>query len=898
MTINLPDYTTTQLAAQFRALIGPRFHKSDHACFWSWSGLTEGSVYDPASIPETTVTDALFPNATTLVVDSTENYPASGGLWVGPNGEDEDWEYVEYSGKTSTSFTGLVRDPLTDENTGVHSAGSVVKFWWQIEADAGSYTLTEIFSGNLSGIGIQGSMSGDLMPRRSLRNNHLVLIQNRFTDSSYTWGDWHNALVCWIIEPKVNDTYDRRASWDITLGGINEILGQLQVSPLRVGDLDLALMGNATASRQLGKQYKELHSGEFLNSNANLAPKSAVDDDPETVYMSEIMIGNDECIESGGYPDLGSAMAGFDQVHIAPYEGQGPGYRWVQMHVKPKKQTPFIANGFGNSPQFTGVVSVTAPRLIFVENIGRFSEENPYLNLDPLEPSTQLIEIAGVEISGGMTASEWWDSLAPSGGSVISPSSVCSWGAEGGARAPLPGETTRKLYLSGGSYVTSHVSTPGYSMHQWMTRQHYLLAELQGLGLTLGQDMTASYPGSSGSFVVRSGKTPCSSGLPSSGSLLLGTEYLSYTAKDHGIITVGSRGINGTVASAHKEGEIVYVFEDGIATDGWPVKTFSWQRKSGLPTLKQFYYFASPFLTRPRIVGDGLWPNDYDELLYVTGNTLSSHTHTITPKRYKWAMLLGERMTTDPYRFAVNQFKVIADPSVYDPHTHIDASTVFQVARELLLGVGIDDNLIVDLGDTPTISDFATSDDNCWTVLVDLMDRTGCYLTAERDGKISVGLHPFWKSTYSGATTHEWSRSNVSRIELDHVRGTKIGQIELEWELHDKSSYGTVRYPQIKDALGTVQKVGPFRYASEEAAGLAAQKLYTQARRPYSSTLQAATLPWATKPGLIHSITWDFAGEELPHRRSYILDRVDHRIEASGIEVVMHALQVSGAGEE
>jgi hypothetical protein len=70
------------------------------------SGNLPGRYSSTTNPPFTSATDTILTSSTSIPVNSTESFPTAGTLCI-RNGSQ--YEYVNYSGKTATSFTGLIR---------------------------------------------------------------------------------------------------------------------------------------------------------------------------------------------------------------------------------------------------------------------------------------------------------------------------------------------------------------------------------------------------------------------------------------------------------------------------------------------------------------------------------------------------------------------------------------------------------------------------------------------------------------------------------------------------------------------------------------------------------------------------------------------------------------------
>ena len=181
----IPPSRDTLHSAQFRAFIGPRWLPASDPAFFDWSVLAYGdTAYDPTQFVPC-VSQGLAAGATKLSFALSGNFwPGAGGFWIGPGAAGEAWEYCTYTGITSDgggtyTLTGLGREIVNGEQTGVHSSGARLVFWWPIACDDGQLTLTETLDQDLCAVGWSAQLSGAAFPEPVLRNGHLCLVQTR-----------------------------------------------------------------------------------------------------------------------------------------------------------------------------------------------------------------------------------------------------------------------------------------------------------------------------------------------------------------------------------------------------------------------------------------------------------------------------------------------------------------------------------------------------------------------------------------------------------------------------------------------------------------------------------------------------------------------------------------------
>lgn len=355
---------------------------------WDWTGvLVEGSGLP--SYPDTTLAVNLSPTDTQMSVADASAWPDKGGCWVGPNGANETWEYVRYTGKSGNILTGLVRETTDqDQVTGIHTAGATVHWWWPLDTAGAELEWNDVFSQNLSAIGYNFSLSG-LEAGPYLRPGHMVVVLKRELVGN-VWSAWGLFLTGWIASIDEEDDADRLGRWRVQCRDLWWHLRSRQLQGLIVrSDDNRAQNGNARTSSVLSADYKEAHSGEFTAADPDLSGRSAVDGDMGTLWISERMVG---------FPDPpdrrldlvahGVRDWAISHVHLVPYTGQSNGYRYIEF-------TCLTDGNSGNGVVFNEwlIVGVDrflnmegtsyfptthqGDRIILAENPELFAQENP-----------------------------------------------------------------------------------------------------------------------------------------------------------------------------------------------------------------------------------------------------------------------------------------------------------------------------------------------------------------------------------------------------------------------------------------------------------------------------------------------------------------------------------------
>jgi hypothetical protein len=939
--------TSRRYIIQWRAFVGPQWARDDAATFWDWSSLNYGEgTPDAISPADTTLFSDVVPAADEAILYADTGFPAAGGCWIGPKDllehAGEAWEYVTYTSLTSTTLGGLTRETINSEQTGTHIAGSVVRFWWPLTTDDGQLTFSEELDSNLAALDWRAALRGFVFPQAALRNGHLLYVQRRSVESgAANFGFWTNELVGWLQAPSASEDSSTESQWQVTAVSSGGMLNSIKAQGLRVGPPNTAVGGNASGSAALGAWYKEGQTDEFVGSNIATDPSQAIDNNQQTLYISERFVGTNN--DSNGHTGT------IDQVHITKYTGQGAGYRWIQL-VSWGNPVTFLQIWLLNQDGYAPDVGAARgdsdlpdanDLVILCENRTLFQQENPDCSCTIWEVSDTTCGIAKYEKGdwggtyeeppsgdpGGMTVAQWWDTLAPSGGALyvlakeggLEKRKRCiAWGTVNhaylfdspgewdpivdtewtgdGCTAPTAGQTIRRKWdtsdASSAGWYVDNVSTPGYMIDG--DEKLYLLVGTLGMGLTLTNDITSSVPTTAGTLYISLGSAASVDGLTASGTVQIGEEQITYSAKtsaNDGLV-VTARGANSTTAAAHVAGEVIYQIESTFATDALPLETITLIRTTGLPVPEAFKLYASRNVPQPRTPENDGWEADYVLLATETTNALETYVydHGVTvPARYRWFLLVVTAMSTDPYRLMLNEFKVNTLGTVYSATTYLATGTVFAAAQAILQGCGIPDGAIVDGGSTPTVTDYTTAPDMVMAVLADLADMTGCLINIGRDSKITIGVHPLVGGI--GSETIDWSKTTAAAYAPDWPWGRNVCQVEMEWLSLDGTTSGVTKYPATADAFGDVLRLGPIRTANAAAANAIAGTRYLLARYPFGATIQAAGAPLAARPGVAHGVNWQLGDLMLPMDRSYLIDSTDHRIGDGILTTVVHGLQ-------
>ena len=869
---------------KFRVYIGP------HHLHYDWSALSTGATFAAGLFAQRTTTGQAS-GATTLSVSAVANFPATnGGVWVGPNGSGEAWEYESYATRSGTTLT-VTRESTTDrDHNGVHTNGAKVFFFYPVTSNDGRLSIVDEIDDTMSAITWRGSISGVLAPQHVLRNGHVVVVTLSQNGGAYTI-----ALVGFVDNPQMTDDHEGIAEWSFNVVSSAALVAEVEASGVRVGDADLADAGSASASTELVLPFDERYNGDFTAASPDLGAGSAIDNDLKTLWIAEKFTGTDIWYTaSNGDPENNYTLR-FSHLYLNPPPAAGPGARFIELAVTANAYIRGMAlnsaNG-GVGPNgceiwiFNGPGDVTVGHRIFlVEDESVFSELNPLVGDATIYERREFfphILATGGEFWLRLGELNQWQARVRWGtgnGNVQHPDAPSRTWTGATVTAPASGQTMRYRYnvttgTAAARWTTSMVRHTGYNIDD--DDPIWIMVALPGLGLKLAMDTTNSYPGSGQILFINGPDDKYSTdGLPSSGTIFVGDEKISYSSKTGEYVVVSGRGTSSTTATAHATGDEVYIMDSSTPTDGYLIKSVGWVGGASAIYPKWFKIYTSNLIDNVRNPDEDDYINDWTLRANVTANVASNYAVTLSGVRVKHVLIEIMSMTTDPARPRLSEINAIVDPTLHSASQWLATSTsAGALISQILQNAGIWSGAISHSG-TTSIAESVTADDNAWTVVADVAEYAGALVTVGRDSKIAITANNFWTGTPSIMTT--WNRTSATRVQKQFRKVSPISQVILPWKAPSGGSSGKVYYPSPA-GRGTKLEKDETLYANLSAAETAARRLYFMRLYPFEATVTAADETYTKRAGEAHQIVWQFNSEMQPLDRLFLCLSAEHTL--------------------
>jgi len=886
---------------QFRAYIGPAYEPSGSPYHYQWPDIF--SLGRDITLTETTITGTLADGGTSVTLAGTPQ-ASKGGYWIGPNGAGQAWEYVSYSGVSGNTLTGLRREPTAGrEHNGAHAAGAAARQWWPVTGDNGRLALSETLDDTLAAITWQAELAGVLGPQAALRPVHLVMIQTKAPG-----GAWTNFLLGFVRQPRTRDDSRRLLAWQFQIVSVGQLMAGYSARSVRVGDLDLAKAGSAESDTPLAMAYKEYASGEYTEANPDLAGKSAIDGDPDTLWMAERFRGPAPSLT---YPsnsfDLyeGRFISG---LRIRRWPGEAKGYRWLEFLAPNAHMPGTLNNGMlacktaaaAVSINFDGLATSPGDLIVFCENQALFRQANPLANplalfevggpfFDALDPAGDAL---AVYIGG------WYPTVAyGTGGTPKAPGNLTgrSWSGPT-IPAPGPGQVIRYDYVAGASAANQYFRLDYVDMAGYRNggEDPWVKVSLPPLGLTLRDDITASSPAAGSVLYLMKGDAGGTDGLTASGVLQIGMEQISYAGRVPGKgVTVTGRGYGGTTAAAHTAGDVVRVLDtDGVASVGQLVKAITVSRKRA-PAIESFKIRIANG-DSARTPPEDSHDEDYSIVAQPASNAALSYTVALSPaRRVTHAIVEIDHMAGALSRPRINDIEIVADGAAFDSNLALAVQDAAFVAGKVLTNAGLPAGAVSMTAGAGDLDDLQTAEgESAWAVAADLAARTGLLLDCTRLGAAALGPNGLIAGALSPGTT--WTDVNAQSVEMVQAYSAAVGQVQIPYRLPDGTT-GFAKYPSESAFTSEQVLIEPeTRFGSLAAAQNAAQRLYIRRRYPLQLVVVCAEGQPTVRPGAVVRVQWTLGfgtGMQQINRLGVVL-AADHEISGGVWRTVLTVAQL------
>lgn len=286
----------------FKAYIGPRPvmpNDAENYGKWDWFSAI-GDDYDPLPyLGRGTLAGNLGSSSTGPIVRFGPSIPVTGGLWVGPNGSTETWEYIAYHSSADASST--LKRQSQPPNSSLHTVGAPWYFWYPLDTNNGQFEYVQEVSDNLSARTWTAKLSGVQAPAMILKPEHMIAI-TYFA----TWfpgdvpipdpEDFPLFCLGFIEKVSMKQNGKGEGTWSIDIVSTARLLQGTSIPGVRMGPLNIALEAEASASSSLGAAWKltlpqredaSLPEIDIITPQEDFSASNAVDENEDTLWVSD-----------------------------------------------------------------------------------------------------------------------------------------------------------------------------------------------------------------------------------------------------------------------------------------------------------------------------------------------------------------------------------------------------------------------------------------------------------------------------------------------------------------------------------------------------------------------------------------------------------------------------------
>lgn len=938
---------------QWRAYAGPRWQPAGRTPSYAfdYSILSVGIEFDFTAAAGT-LSATIGPGDTQAIVSGIDAWPNIGGMWIGANGTGQGIEYVAYSGVISGQAQNLQRETEPEHN-GTHTAGATCRQWIPlVEHTAAEFQLDMQLDDTLTAQTWQAAINGITAPAEALRPGHMIAIETRASSA----GTWTVYALGWITSAQLIRDGSRLDRWTITIASIDAMLSREKIGPQRVGDLDIARSSSASASSTLEKPYKEYHAGDFFEANPDVSAGSMIDGELGTLWIADQLVGDPQLLGSAGAWSVGNAdpyrYTGGEGALITgvylrrPAGYNSTGYRWIELtamgnvrdlYLLTHTDTIWATLDIGDQDYEIG------QKIMIVENRTIFEQENPigtYANIyeindsagfwNQIDPYRCIMALLPVNSPLYWSHAVAWGDIKLTHTQIGAPSGIATdpdyialgalqWThAEVAAAGIETGEALAYDVRGSGAGTDTTPApywrltkdyAPGYQIgiyddgedgpNSGELSEVWIRLDIPPIGLAIRDTITALSPTVGETLVlIDPAEAETNAGLDNSGKIQIGSEIMSYSAKDGetGII-ISARGTDGTAAAQHTAGDAIQIIDaDAVNTDAHAIKSVTLTRPAGGDKITDFNIYTSK-LPNARTPGSAGWPNDYVTPVQIASNSNVTYTHNFSTSRRARVVLINILfMETNPSRPRVNTWNVLLDPAKYANQDWTEAATdASAIIRSILIAGGAQSSLITTTAHVD-IEEANTGSADAWSAALRFAEYAGCEIHISRGQRITVRPNRYLTGT--GPITDTWITTNAKRFEqVKTTQGAGISQVKLTWHDGDGSEQ-TAYYPATPADTGAVLEIGPKVFADSATAADAAERLYNLNRTPYRAVIAPASDDGTIYCGERHRVTWSPAtGEGNTTDRYYLITGVSVGFtDAHMIDTALEGIQVDREG--
>jgi hypothetical protein len=916
------------MPVQWESYIGPLWRPATQATAWDYSNTSDHNL---ANTQGATVSVAFNAGNSTLTITGLAGLPAKGGIWIGPNGSGQGWEYFEYSSRTDNGtvqvMSGLIPEAATTrEHNGNHSVGASARFWVPFDNNNGELHFVEEMDSSLATTSWSATMQGVMAARSFVRKHHAIYVRTR----TLPGGSWTSFCLGWIEDSAITDDSKRYAQWEINICSIAGMLSRQYCPVIRIGELDLARASRVVKSAiTLVHPYKERNSGDYIAGEPDLTANSLIDGDNSTLCIFERTLGGPNRSTSGEQAKYGDNYIG--QANLSIPAGLGPGYRWLQIYHPSSERMWNCIIATDDEDQSAGAdtngSASPESRVVLVENVNKFYAMFPLaeptrlreigagffdiLNLNPVAG-----ESLGIMMYDNATGWEW-------GGTPIAfgavPPSKARWmrtdsddidhhydadAIDIECDTPTNGKTLTMQWK--GSGRNDH-----FELTDWETCCYapdvspWVLIQLPRMGLKLYGTLTSGY---TGTIQISDGAGLSTNGLQTTGTIQIGGEQMTYNNKTDTTLNITGRGANGTPAAAHDDGDTIYMMVGTVASDAYPIDRVTWTRPAGTNAPRDFTIRMTNMITAPRTPAtDDQDPStgytaDYPWWTDVTNHASTTYTYSLTGQNIRptYFLLQIHMMQAYPARPRLNTLQIFLDTSVWANTQWLPTgSTIAQAYTALLTQVGIPAGAIGTLPSTADAFNLLTGEKPAWSTLADMADYTATMIKVSPMSLINIYNNGLWRTDTTGSGSFNepsasWDRTNLKNIGMLMERANATSQVRMTWLNEDGSEGGVVVYPSAPTGIGNLVDLPSTIFPDGTKAANAIQRRFAILNYPETIALELATGDPSQRTGVHHQVYWDFPDGTSITRKG-LVQSIDHILSDMRWETAIRLLQIREA---